>query len=317
MLRRHVIAGLGAALAAPALAQGARTVRIVVPFAPGGGVDAVGRLLAQRLTEKLSAPVVVENRAGGSGTVGGQAVQQAAPDGTTLLFSASTHVMARHVLRRPPYDPLADFTPISMAGRAPILLVMAPNRPQANITGIVADARRNPDRWTFAVAALGAPGHIATILFMKLAGLDIVVAPYRGTAPALTDVAAGNVQLLLDPILALLPAVQGGAVKGVAIASSQRSPLAPQIPTSAESGLPGLEFATWYGLWGPKGMAEATVARLEAAVAETMREPAVVERAAQLGLEPAHAGAAELARLSAAEVERNAELLRAVNFQPE
>ena len=147
--------------------------------------------------------------------------------------------MARQVLRRSPYDPVADFTPIAQLGAAPLLLILSPNRPQSNITDIVADARRNPDRWTFGASALGSAGHLATILFLKLAGLDIVVAPYRGTAPALTDVAAGNVQLMIDPVLALLPLVQSGGVKGVAITSTTRSPLAPTVPTAAEAGMPG------------------------------------------------------------------------------
>ena len=326
MRRREIlgtaaILGAGLALASPALAQtGAfpnRPVRIVVPFAPGGGVDAVARTIAQRLQEKLGASVVVENRAGGSGTIGGQAVQQAPADGHTLLLSASTHVMTRQVLRRSPYDPLTDFTPVAMVGQAPLLLVMAPNRPQANITEIVADAKRSPDRWTFATAALGAPGHLATILFMKLAGIDLVVAPYRGTAPALTDVAAGNVQLLLDPILALLPLVQSGGVRGMAITSRQRSPLAPQIPTAAEAGMPGLEFASWYGVWGPKDLPAAIAGRLETALGEVMRDAAFLERATTLGLDPVFAGQSDFARIITADVARNTELLSSVNFQPE
>ena len=321
MRRRHLIGSAGSlVLARPGLAQtggATRPIRLVVPFAPGGGVDAVARTVAQRLQDRFGISVVVENRAGGSGTIGGQAVQQAAPDGTTLLLSAATHVMARQVLRRAPYDPLTDFTPIAQVGQAPLLLVMSPNRPATNITDIVADARQSPDRWTFAVAALGAPGHLATILFMKLAGLDLVVAPYRGTAPALTDVAAGNVQLLLDPILALLPLVQSGGVKGMAITSRNRSALARQVPTSAEAGMPGLEFASWYGVWGPKGMPAEVAARLEEMLGEVMRDPAMVERSASLGLEPVYAGQAEFARLIAAEVARNTELLRSVNFQPE
>ena len=172
---------------------------MVVPYAPGGGVDGIARLVAQSLGERFGVPVVVENRAGGSGTIGGQAVQQAAPDGYTVLFGASTHVMARQVLRRAPYDPISDFAPVALVGQVPLMLVMSPARPQSDITGIVADARRKPDDWTFAVSALGAAGHLATILFLKLAGLDLVIAPYRGTGPALTDVAAGTVQLLLDP----------------------------------------------------------------------------------------------------------------------
>ena len=326
MRRRTMVSGLaaigtGLLASAPALAQPAaypsRPIRMIVPFAPGGGVDAVGRAVAQRLSERIGVPVVVENRSGASGTIGGQAVQTAAPDGYTVLFSASTHVMARQVLRRSPYDPLVDFTPIAQLGAAPLLLVLSPNRPQSSITDIVADAHRNPDRWTFGASALGSAGHLATILFLKLAGLDLVVAPYRGTAPALTDVAAGNVQLMIDPVLALLPLVQSGGVKGVAITSAARSPLAPAVPTAAEAGMPGLEFASWYGLWGPRNLPGPIVTTLNGHLAEIMREPATVDRFAALGLEPVYAGADEFRRFITADVTRNSELLRSVNFQPE
>jgi tripartite-type tricarboxylate transporter receptor subunit TctC len=261
--------------------------------------------------------VVVENRAGGSGTIGGQAVQQAAADGYTLLFAASTHVMARQVLRRPPYDPVADFAPVALVGQVPLMLVMSPGRPQSDIAGIVADARHKPDNWTFAVSALGAAGHLATILFLKLAKLDLVVAPYRGTGPALTDVAAGTVQLLLDPVVALLPLAQSGGVKGIAVTAASRSALAPSIPTAAEAGMPGLEFTSWYGIWGPKALPAPIVDRLNEALAEVLREPAMRERAAALGFEPTHAGQAEFRRFIEADVARNSDLLRSVNFQPE
>jgi tripartite-type tricarboxylate transporter receptor subunit TctC len=294
-----------------------RTVRMVIPYAPGGGVDGIGRLVAQRMGERFGVPVVVENRAGGSGTIGGQAVQQAAPDGHTLLFAASTHVMARQVLRRAPYDPVADFAPVALVGQVPLLLVMSPKRQESDITGIVATARRKPDDWTFATSALGAAGHLATILFLKLAGLDLVIAPYRGTGPALTDVAAGTVQLLLDPLVALLPLAQSGGVKGIAVTSASRSALAPSIPTAAEAGMPGLEFTSWYGVWGPKALPAPIVGRLDEALAEIAQDPAMRERAAALGFEPAHSGQAEFRRFIEADVARNAELLRSVNFQPE
>jgi len=316
-------AAIGGCLAAAAsgLAQpGAypnRPIRMVVPYAPGGGVDGIARLVAQSLGERFGVPVVVENRAGGSGTIGGQAVQQAAPDGYTVLFGASTHVMARQVLRRAPYDPVSDFAPVALVGQVPLMLVMSPARPQSDITGIVADARRKPDDWTFAVSALGAAGHLATILFLKLGGLDLVIAPYRGTGPALTDVAAGTVQLLLDPVVALLPLAQSGGVKGIAVTSASRSALAPSILTAAEAGMPGLEFTSWYGIWGPKALPAPIVGRLNEALAETLRGPALRERAAALGFEPTHAGQDEFRRFIAADVARNSDLLRSVNFQPE
>ena len=295
-----------------------RPIRMVVPYAPGGGVDGIARLVAQRLGERFGVPVVVENRAGGSGTIGGQAVQQAAPDGYTVLFAASTHVMARQVLRRAPYDPIADFAPVALVGQVPLMLVMSPARPQSDITGIVADARRKPDDWTFAVSALGAAGHLATILFLKLGGLDLVIAPYRGTGPALTDVAAGTVQLLLDPVVALLPLAQSGGVKGIAVTSASRSALAPSIPTAAEAGMPGLEFTSWYGIWGPKALPAPIVDRLNEALAEILaRSPPRANAPPRSGSSPPMPDRTSSGASSRRDVARNGDLLRSVNFQPE
>ena len=247
MRRREFLASTlaaGAGLATPrALAQSGgypnRVIRLVVPFPAGGGVDVFGRLIADKLKEQKGVTVVVENRAGANGSLGGSVVNQADADGYTLLFSAMTHVMARYVMRNAPYDPVTDFTPVARVGTAPMLLVMSPNLAPKSITELVAQAKREPDRWIFAIAALGAPGHIATVAFNNLAGLDLTIATYRGTAPGLTDVAGGHVQLMIDAVLALLPMARGGKVKALAITAAKRSPLAPDIPTAAEAGMPG------------------------------------------------------------------------------
>jgi tripartite-type tricarboxylate transporter receptor subunit TctC len=228
MRRRDILAGgagLAVGLAAPALAQSwpQQSIRMVIPYTPGGATDAMARLTAQKLAERLGVNVTPENRAGGNGTVGGMAVVQAPADGSTILFTASIHVMARQVMKAPPYDPLADFTPVARVGRGPLLLVAPPRLPQGTIEEVVAAARREPAKWTFAVSSLGSAGHLATLEFNRLAGLDIPVAPYRGSAPGLADVAAGNMQLMLDPILATLPLARGGQVKALAITTAKRS----------------------------------------------------------------------------------------------
>jgi tripartite-type tricarboxylate transporter receptor subunit TctC len=314
------LAAGSATLIRPVFAQPAdfakRPIKLVVPFAAGGGVDVFARLLADKLKEIRGVTVVVENRGGGNGTIGGATVANSEPDGHTLLFSAATHTMAKQVMRKPPYDPVADFTPVARVGEAPMLVVMAPKLPQTTIAEVVADARLQPDKWTFATAALGAPGHIATIAFNKLAGLNLTIVTYRGTAPGLTDVAAGHVQLMIDPVLALLPMARGGNVKALAITSAKRSSLAPDIPTAAESGLPGLEHATWYGVWGPKGVPASAVAWLNAACNEAVAGLAKAGRLTELGIEPAGGTPDEFAAYVQRDVERNAELLRSVNFQP-
>lgn len=314
------LAVLGAGLPAPlAFAQAKdfpnRPIRMVVPFAAGGGVDVFARLLGEKLKEMKGYTVVIENRGGANSTIGGMAVKQSDPDGYTMLFSAATHLMAQQVMKSAPYDPIADFTPIARTGEAPMLLVMSPNLPQKTIAEIVADARKQPDKWTFATAALGAPGHLATIAFNKLAGTNIMIIPYRGTAPGLTDVAAGNVQLMIDPVLALLPMAQGGQVKGMAVTSAKRSALAPDIPTAAESGLPGLEHATWYGVWGPKGIPADVVTTLNGAINDAVKGLAQEGRLAKLGIEAVTETPAQFMDFAKKDLARNTELLKAVNFE--
>ena len=320
MRRREVLAG-AAMLATPALALAQtwprQPIRMVIPYTPGGATDAMARLAAQKLAERLGVNVTPENRAGGNGTVGGMAVVQAPADGSTILFTASIHVMARQVMKAPPYDPLADFTPVARVGRGPLLLVAPPRLPQGNIAEVVAAARREPAKWTFAVSSLGSAGHLATLEFNRLAGLDIPVAPYRGSAPGLADVAAGNMQLMLDPILATLPLARGGQVKALAITTATRSAVAPEIPTAAEAGMPGLEFASWYGIWGPKGLPRPIVSRINAEMQQAMADPAVVRRLTELGFEPVAESPEAFAAFIERDVAHNTALLRAANFQPE
>jgi tripartite-type tricarboxylate transporter receptor subunit TctC len=321
MRRRLLLAGAaGTLLAAPTLAQGGfptRTIRLVVPYPPGGATDAMSRLAAQKIQEKLGTTVVVENRSGANGQVGSQAVLQAPADGYTILGSASIHPMARHVMRNVPYDPVTDFVPLARTARGPLVLVMSPQRPQRTIPEIVAAAKAEPARWSFATSSLGSAGHLGTIEFNRLTGSSIEIVGYRGTAPALTDVAAGNAHLMFDPVLATLPMIRGGQLRGLGIATAQRTPLAPDLPTLAEAGLPGFEFYSWYGIWAPRGVPAEIVARFNAALVDGMREPAVVERLTGLGFEPVAESVAQAEAFIRADVARNAELLRIANFQPQ
>lgn len=320
MRRRHLLGGGAALLAAPALAQGgfpARNIRMIVPYPPGGATDAMSRLAAQKIQEKLGATVVVENRSGANGQVGSQTVLQAGADGYTILGSASIHVMARHVMRNVPYDPVTEFVPLARTARGPLVLVMSPQRPQRTIAEVVEAAKREPARWSFATSSLGAAGHLASIEFNRVTGANIEIVGYRGTAPALTDVAAGNAHLMFDPVLATLPMVRGGQLRGLGIATAARTPVAPGLQTLAEAGLPGFEFYSWYGVWAPRGVAAEIVARYNAALVEGMREPAVVERLTGLGFEPVAETVEQAEAFIRADVARNAELLRLANFQPD
>jgi len=321
MIRRSLLVAGAASLAAPAvLAQGGfpnRPIRMIVPYTPGAATDAMARLAAQKIQEKLGATVVVENRAGANGTIGAAAVLQAPPDGYTIMGSASIHVMARHVMRNAPYDPVADFVGIARTARGPLVLVMDPRRPQTTIPEVVEAAKADPRRWSFATSSLGSAGHLGTIEFNRVTGAAIEIVGYRGSAPALTDVAAGNAQLMFDPALATLPMVRSGQLRGLGIASPRRTPLAPDLPTMSQAGLPGFEFYSWYAVWGPRGMPAEIVARMNAAIVEGLREPQVVERLTGLGFEPVAESAGEFAAFIQQDVATNAELLRIANFQPE
>lgn len=294
-----------------------KTIRIIVPFAPGGGVDTLARLLAERMAASLSVAVIIENRAGANGTIGGSHVLQSQPDGYTVLFSSNTHTMSKLVMKNAPYDPLADFTPIARSGEAPLLVVISPKLPQNTLAEVAAAAQKEPSKWTAGTPALGSPSHVATLSFNRLSKANITVTPYRGTAPALTDVAGGHIQMLTDAMVVLLPMAKTGGVKGIAVTSAKRSAIASNIPTAAESGIPGLNVTSWYGVWGPKGMPADIIRALNAATADAMRELDKAGRLADLGVEPTYGTPTEFAAFQAAEVQRNGELLKSANFQPE
>jgi tripartite-type tricarboxylate transporter receptor subunit TctC len=293
-----------------------RSIRVIVPYPAGGPADIMGRLAAQKLQEKLGVTVVVENRSGASGTIGAEAVRQSPPDGYTFLAAPSVHVLGRQVIKAVPYDPVNDFTPIARYGEGPLLVLANPSAVQGKTLAEALPAiRARPNDFRFGLSALGAANHLAVLEFNRLAGVDLQIIPYRGSAPALTDLLSGQVQLMIDPIIAALPLVRSGKLHALAVTSSRRSSVIPELPTAAESGLPGLEMSSWYGLWGPKGLPSPIVTHVNAVLSEGMREPAVVERLTTLGFEPVFSTAEEFGRFIQADVARNSALLRAINFQ--
>ncbi|NDY92436.1 Bug family tripartite tricarboxylate transporter substrate binding protein [Ideonella livida] len=307
-----------AAHAAPqAFPDKARTLQIIVPFAAGGGVDNAARLLADQLRKRLGLNVLVDNRAGASGTLGGKFVQTAPADGYTLLFSAATHVHAQNVLKHPPYDPQTAFQPVARVGEAPLLLVVAPNTERPTLTELLPRIRQEPDRWTAAIPAAGAPSHLATLLLEQKARLKLSYVPYKGTQPALTDVAGGHVHLLMDSMISLLPLAKAGKVKAVAISSKARSGLAPDIPTVAEAGLPGFEYVSWYGVWAPQATPAPVVKALNDAINASVADLARSGQFSQLGISPVIDSPEAFRRFIAAEVGQGAALLKAAGFQPE
>ena len=294
-----------------------KTVRFVVPFAAGGGVDNAARLLAEQLRKQWGVPVIVENKAGASGTLGGRAVQTAPADGYTLLFSAATHVLAKQVLSNPPYDPQTDFAPVAMVGEAPLMLVVAPQTPQTKLSELLAAAKSQPDKWTAAIPAAGAPSHLATLLLAKQGGVKFSYVPYRGTQPAMLDVAGGHVNLLMDSMISLMPLVKGGKVKALAISSKKRSALAPEIPTVQESGIANFAYESWYGVWAPKGLAPERVNQLNGAINAAVAELAKAGAFASLGIEPVSESADQFRKFIANDVAQGTELLKSAGFKPE
>ena len=315
-----MLAGAGAVFAPNVLrAQSGfpnRPIRIVVPVAAGGGVDTFARLIAAKVKTQRDVQFIVENRTGGNSTIGGLDVQRAAPDGYTVLFHASTHNVARLVLKNAPYDPAADFTPIALTGNAPLVHVVSNNRPQKTLKEIVDAAKADQKSWSFATAQLGAPGHLAAVAFNQYTGIDVPIIVYRGTAPALNDVVGGHVPMMIEAILALLPMVRANSVRAIAVTSTKRSALAPEIPTMAEVGLPALDFGAWWAMWGPPNMPPELTKTINGWVNAAVKELGTEGRLAALGIEPSQETPQAFAQFIASDLDRSAKLLKAANFQP-
>jgi tripartite-type tricarboxylate transporter receptor subunit TctC len=276
-------------LAAATTAQNypSRTVTVVVPFPAGGSVDGVARILVQKLNETMGQHFIVENRAGGaSGIVGANAVAKAAPDGYSLLVSASVHVINPLLYKSVPYDVVRDFTPVTLLAEGPLIVSTTPSVPANNLKDFFALVRKDPQKYTFGATTIGSAGHLAIELLKRDAGLDTLVVAYKGTAPALTDLMSGQIQLLADPMLSSLPLAQGGKIKALGLTSLKRAAAAPDIPTVEESGMKGFAFVSWYGLWGPKNLPADLSNTLQAEITKVLALPDVKQRLNALGFEP-------------------------------
>ena len=264
-----------------------RTVSLVVPYPPGGSVDGVARIIAQKLTETMGQNFIVENRAGGAGgIVGANYVAKSAPDGYTMLLTASIHVVTPFLHKSVPYDVVTDFTPITLVASGPLIVSTAPNVPANTLKELFDLVRKDPTKYTFATSSFGSAGHLAVELLKRDAGVNTPVIAYKGAGPALTDLMGGQVQLMADPMLSSLPLAKAGKIKALAITSMTRVAIAPEIPTVAESGMTGFDFASWYGLWGPKDMPADLVVKIQSEVAKIVRQPEVKKQFATLGFEP-------------------------------
>lgn len=286
----------------PARAQAAATpawpsrpVRMVVPFAAGGSTDVSARLLAPRMQEVLGQPVVIENRAGAGGTLGSDAVAKAPADGSTFLMGTiSTHVLAVGLYReRLPYDPVKDFVAVAPTVLVPICITVHPALGVTTLAGLVALLKANPGKYAYGTGGAGGSAHIAAVSFLNTIGAEATHVPYRGSAPMLNDLLAGQVAIAFDTPALIAPHHKSGALRCLAIATDQHSTLMPEVPTAAEAGLPGYRAYSWFGVFAPAGTPAPIVARMNAAVRAAVTEPATAQRLREMELPPIEKGTPE------------------------
>jgi tripartite-type tricarboxylate transporter receptor subunit TctC len=276
-----------AGLCAPARAQDwpQRPIRIIVGFGPGGGADIVGRIVGQAMQEKLGQPVVIENKPGSAGTLGNELVARADKDGYTLGIMTAGQIIAATINKGLRYDTLTAFEPVSLVATASLLIVARPDFPAADVQGLIAAARASPDKIVFASAGFGATQHLSAELFMQIAGIKMLHVPFRSSPEAIAAVAGRQVDVLFDTVSALIGQVQSGQLKALAVTGKDRFPAVPDVPTALESGiLPGYDVTTWYGVFGPRGLPPAVVARLNKTLAEVLADESVRARLKTVGV---------------------------------
>lgn len=265
-----------------------RALRMVVPFPAGGATDVVARIIAQQAGEELGKQIVVENKSGAGGTIGAGEAAKAAADGyTILLTTSSTHSVSPHLFDNLPYDAKTDFTPIAHLGTSGTVLLVTPSLPVNSVQELIDYAKARPGELNYASSGNGTIVHLGTEAFMAQADIEMTHIPYRGTGQAITDLMAGNVQVLMDAIPTGIPYVKKGQLKALAVTLLERSTMAPELPTLDESGLPGFESTTWFGVYTPAGVPEERVAKLHEVFLRAVQNPDVVERLRTLGIEPA------------------------------
>jgi tripartite-type tricarboxylate transporter receptor subunit TctC len=262
-----------------------RPVRLIVPFPAGGPNDIIGRLVAQKLAEPLGQQVIVDNRAGAGGNIGTDLVAKAPPDGYTLLSGGMGSLVMNPIIEKVPYNPLRDFAPVILMASAPNVLVTHPSLPVRDVKGLIALARAHPGQLNYGSGGVGSTPHLSGALFNALARVDIVHVPYKGNAPAITDLLGGQVQLAYLGIPPVQPHIQGGKLKAIAVTSARRSAALPQVPTVMEAGVPGYELSPWYGVLAPAGTPADIVAKLNAAIGNIVRTPEMTEKLAAIGAE--------------------------------
>ncbi|WOI44570.1 tripartite tricarboxylate transporter substrate binding protein [Acidovorax sp. BLS4] len=287
-------------------------VRVIVPFPASGATDLVARVVTQRVSQDLGQQMVVDNRPGAGGTIGAAEAAKAPADGYTLLLTtSSTHAISPHLMPRLAYDPRKDFTPVAHVADAASVLLVTPSLPVKSVADLIAYAKAHPGQLNYASSGNGTIVHLNAAAFSAQAGIEMTHVPYKGTAQSIADLATGQVHVLFDSIPTGMPHVKSGRLRALAVTSQQRSALAPELPTLAESGLPGYSSVTWFGVYAPAGAPPALVERIHQAFAKAMQAPDVIASLAKLGVEPARPStAAQFAAMVQADSARWAAVIR-------
>jgi tripartite-type tricarboxylate transporter receptor subunit TctC len=320
ILQRAWLAAIAAALMSVSVqAQtpaGDNRITLVVPIAPGGGVDAIGRLIAEKLQERLKQSVVVENRVGAGGAVGADSVAKAAPDGRTLLLIESSSTLHKWLHKNVPFDVIADFAPVSRVATTSLLLFANPSFAPNNPSEVIAHAKANPGKVSVGTPGVGTPHHLAMLMMNSTAKVDITHVPYRGTGPSLNDLLGGQIPMIWAAPIAVMPHVASGKVKVLGTASAQREAALPQVPTMEESGMPGFRLQLFFGVAAPAKTPAALVERLDREIKAVTAMPEVKARMAKLGFQDGYADSATFREQLTTEHRRNGEIIRAAGIQP-
>jgi tripartite-type tricarboxylate transporter receptor subunit TctC len=322
--RRTLVIALGA-LATPftsfaqqPLTYPSRPVRLIVPYAAGGPVDSVARLLVPRLVDAWGQQVVIDNRAGANSIVGSELAARAVPDGYTLVLISASFTVNATLYPKLPFDPVRDFTPVTLVASGPGMLVTHPSLPVRNLKELIALAKAKPGALSFGSAGAGAPtSHLGMELLKSTAGIDIVHVPYKSMAPALIDVLGGQIQMSMPTVNVVLPHLRSGRLRAIGVSSLQRSPSAPDVPTLAEAGMPGYEAINWFAILGPTGIPASVAEKIHADTAEALKGTDLRERIGAAGMEPKSMAPAELAAYIKTEIVKWGKAVKASGAKPE
>jgi tripartite-type tricarboxylate transporter receptor subunit TctC len=298
-----------------AQAYPSKPIRMIVPYTPGGSIDTVGRLVADEMQKILGQSFVVDNKPGASGMIGANDAARAPADGYTLLFNASSQVYMPLVVAKKTYDAEKDFTPIAQVGYVPLAVVVGPEVPARTLAEFAAMAKAKPKTYTWATSGLGTTSHLTEEMINRELKLDMEIVLYKGAVPQLTDVMGGHVSAAVSPLPGVTPFIKSGRLRPVAVTSAKRLASYPDVPTVAESGMPGFELLSWYGLWGPAGMPKDVVDKLNAAVAKAVQSPHVKARFADLSFETSENTPAQFAKLIQEEIKRVGVVIKAANIR--